>query len=587
MLLFRSLLLCRARTFLVVIAFLALISTSLLCEGADRVLNFPESAPVGFVSCSPMPTYDGPFIVFSNSTVSVQRAHGRIVVPDDCFVELELIGSAFQDLDFLSKLPTNAIHSLKIAEAKLNRIQILSIADLTSLLRLRFETCEFLPDAFSEIPALPKLVALNCSRSRDPGPLGLDTWIKKLAKLESIHTMPPLNAKVLERLGGHPSLTFINVKVESDFPQSMTALKKLPSLKGVQLDLYEAANTNNDLLEGIGQITQLEWIRWFGGKVDTPTLAELSELPHLKRLDLLLFEAGPGFCKAIESLKELERLEISTNNDAFKTERANLTRSLFQLPKLKWWPKVESVDFETLHEICKLDHIEKLSFKDMSSVSSDQMKELGRLKNLVQLELEHVDVDDDWLSCLSEMKNLEYLSLFATRVDGSGFQALTNLRALKRMWIYNESQRLKLESLAALPGLESLQLGGQFQPPMLEPLRKSQSLKKLFLESSGTSIDDTTAAWISECPGLAELSMEGNVTDVAVESIAKLPSIHLLRIWGSSLTKEGINKLASLPSMRILSVETTSEVAPEMSQEIKQQYPWLPYVLIRKQAAGN
>ena len=298
MLLFRSLLLSRAYNFHFVIAFLVLISTSLLCEGADRVLNFPESAPDGFVSCSPMPTYDGPFIVFSNSTDSVQRAHGRVVVPDDCFVELELIGSAFQELDFLSKLPTNAIHSLKIAEAKLNRIQILSIADLTSLLRLRFETCEFSPDAFSEIPALPKLVALNCSRSRDPGPLGLDNWIKKLAKLESIHTMPPLNAKVLERLGGHPSLIFINVKVESDFPQTMTALKKLPSLKGVQLDLYEAANTNNDLLEGIGQITQLEWIRWFGGKVDTPTLAELSELPHLKRLDLLLFEAGPGFCKS-------------------------------------------------------------------------------------------------------------------------------------------------------------------------------------------------------------------------------------------------------------------------------------------------
>ena len=588
MLLFRTLLQRHLSTFFLgMMSFLALFSTSLRCEGAERVLNFPDSAPVGFVSCSPMPTYDGPFIVFSNSAVSVQRAHGRVVVPDDCFVELELIGSAFQDLNFLSKLPTNAIHSLKIAEAKLNGAQILSIAHLTSLLRLSFETCEFSPEAFSELPEFPKLVALHCSRSRNPGSLGLDTWIKKSAKLESIHVMPPLGAKELASLGGHPSLTFINVKVESDFPQSMTALKELPSLKGVQLDLHKTVNANNDLLEGIGQITQLEWIRWFGGKVDTPTLAELSELPHLKRLDLLLFEAGPGFCKAIESLKELERLEISTNDNAFKTERANLTRSLFQLPKLKWWPKVESVDFETLCEICKLDHIEKLSFKDMSSVSSNQMKELGRLKNLVQLELEHVDVDDDWLSCLSRMKNLEYLSLFATRVDGSGFQALADLTALKRMWIFNESQRLKLESVAALPGLESLRLGGQFLPPMVEPLRKSESLNKLFLEGSEKSIDDTTVAWIGECPGLVELALEGNVTEAAVDSIAKLPSIHRLQIWDSSITKDGINKLASLPTIRILSVETTSEVAPEMSQEIKKRYPWLPYVMIRNQAARN
>ena len=205
----------------------------------------------------------------------------------------------------------------------------------------------------------------------------------------------------------------------------------------------------------------------------------------------------------------------------------------------------------------------------------------------MQLELEHVDVDDDWLSCLSEMKNLEYLSLFATRVDGSGFQALAKLTALKRMWIFNESQRLKLESVAELPGLESLRLGGQFLPPMLEPLRKSQSLKKLYLEGSRKSIDETTVAWIGECPGLVELTLEGSVTEAAVESIAKLPLIHRLQIWDSSLTKDGINKLASLPSIRILSVETTSAVAPEMSQEIKKRYPWLPYVLIRNQTARN
>ena len=47
----------------------------------ERILNFPESAPVGVVSCSPMPFYDGPFIEFSNTRLSVQRAKGTVVVP--------------------------------------------------------------------------------------------------------------------------------------------------------------------------------------------------------------------------------------------------------------------------------------------------------------------------------------------------------------------------------------------------------------------------------------------------------------------------------------------------------------------------
>ncbi|HUP78483.1 MAG TPA: hypothetical protein VM260_07935, partial [Pirellula sp.] len=220
---------------------------------------------------------------------------------------------------------------------------------------------------------------------------------------------------------------------------------------------------------------------------------------------------------------------------------------------------------------------------NMPAVSSKQWKELGRLKNLVQLELEHVDLDDDWLSCLSEMNKLEYLSLFVTNVNGSGFQALSNLKDLKRIRIFNQLRELKLEPVAALPGLVELQLGGHFQPHMLVPLRKSQSLKHLHLEDNGI-VDDTTAAWIGECPGIVKLYLEGKITDVAVDSLAKLPSIHNLRINGSSLTTEGIFRLASIPSMRVLAVGTTSEIGPSANAKIRQQFPWLPIVSIRHQA---
>ncbi|HUP80450.1 MAG TPA: hypothetical protein VM260_17985, partial [Pirellula sp.] len=331
-----------ARDFLLMTAVLVLglllVSPNLL--SAERVLSFPDSAPVGFVSCLPPPSYDGPFIDFGDTTLSVQRAQGNVVVPDECLVELELIGGAFKDLAFLSRLPLNSLQSLKVQDAKLSREQMLSIVEVTSLQRLAFQNCEFTENAFLEIPLLHKLVELKCNNFRNLKTPRIELWIKELPKLESIYVSPALDPKALIRLKDHPSLTFINVTVENDFPQTLDALKKLPTLKGLQLGVSPRAN--NDLLEGIGQLSQLEWIRWYGGKVDTPTLVELSELPRLRRLDLLQFEAETGFCAGIELLKELERLEISTNSELRK-ELAQLSRSLFQLPKLKRWPKVEKV----------------------------------------------------------------------------------------------------------------------------------------------------------------------------------------------------------------------------------------------------
>ncbi len=294
---------------------------------AERVLNFPASAPVGFVSFSPLPTYDGPFIEFSNKKISVLRAQGEVVVPEGCFVELELIGGAFQDLEFFSKLPASAIQSLKIQGAKLDQHQLLSISGLTSVIRLAFEDCEFAADTFSEIQGPSSLIALQCYSSRNLETPRMERWVKSLPSLERVFVSPAFTPLALQGLQDHPTLTFVNVTVEDDFPETLIALKKLPALKGIQLGV--SPRSNNDLLEGIGQLSQLEWIRWFGGKVDTPTLAELSELPNLKRLDLLHFEAGPGFCEGIESLKQLERLEISTNSE-LRSERAQLTRSLFQ-----------------------------------------------------------------------------------------------------------------------------------------------------------------------------------------------------------------------------------------------------------------
>ncbi len=549
---------------------------------ADRVLSFPESAPVGFVSVSPQPSYDGPFLVFSNTKSSVQRVQGKVVVPDDCFVKLDLKLDANKELSVLSTLPSNAIQALEIGDAKLTREHMLAISKVNSLVQLTLTNCQYTADAFSEIPPLPNLVSLSCSSSQKHETPLIELWIKDLPQLESLFVSPSLMSRALEKIQDHKSLVFLNVSVEDDFPKTLLALKKLKSLKGLQVEVPR--NGNNDLMEGIGKLSQLEWIRWFGGKVDTPTLFELSDLPRLSRLDLLHFEAGPGFCAGIESLKELERLEIATNNELGMIE-SELVKSLFQLPKLKRWPKIAKVDFETLQAICSLDQIESLSFKRMSSVSAKQMKELGRLKNLVQLHLEHVDVDDDWLSCLSEMKQLEYLVLFATQVDGSGFNALTGLRNLKSLRIVNERREIKLEAVAALPGLEKLQLGGHFQPPMLVSLRNSRSLKNLRLEGlSGVSIDDTTAEWIGECPGLSELFLEGNLSDAAAGSIAKLPTIHNLGIRGSSMARDGILKLASIPTMQKLSVETTAQIPPDLNKEFRQKFPWMSYLRILKRA---
>ncbi len=550
-----------------------------LCS-AERILNFPAAAPVGVVTCSTLPTYDGPFIVYSNTMLSVQRAQGNVLVPDDCFVKLEITGRASKDLTFLSKLPLDSVHSLTVKDAKLNREQILLVAGVHSLTQLNFDSCEFSEDAFFEIPALSQLVSLQCrslenAQRKSPK---LELWIKDLKNLERLHASPPLQAAAWQFLKGHPKLTWVNTDVTSELPQRLIALQQLPSLKG--LNVFMSAGSESAWLDGIGLLTQLQRIYWIGGMVDVTILTELADLPRLTKLDLLNITADDAFCSGLQALSELEDLQIHPAGD-FKKQYAQLPQSLFLLPKLKRWPILEMVDESTLHAICKLENIERLQLHGSVNVNRQQFDQLGKLKNLKQLELHHIDVDDYWLQSVVGLEKLEYLNLWATRVNGPGFEALKNLKSLRKLHIYNERSEIDLTSIARLPALEEFHLCGDNTPAELWPLRNCTTLKRIRFWF-GTKVDDSTAAWMGSCPNLSELTMEGGLTDNATRSLAALPALHSLFIESTKVTAEGVVRLASIPSMHQLIVDTTSEIDPKTNEAIRDQFPAIPFVLIRK-----
>ena len=79
--------------------------------------------------------------------------------------------------------------------------------------------------------------------------------------------------------------------------------------------------------------------------------------------------------------------------------------------------------------------------------------------------------------------------------------------------------------------------------------------------------------------------MEGELIDAATRFMAALPSLHFLGIQGSRITKEGILKLASIPTMRMLVIESTSEIGPDVNDVVRAQFPWIPRVSVRQQAA--
>jgi hypothetical protein len=71
-----------------------------------------------------------------------------------------------------------------------------------------------------------------------------------------------------------------------------------------------------------------------------------------------------------------------------------------------------------------------------SKVSDSSLKVVGKLKNLVRLNLEYTDISDTGIAFLSNLSHLKYLNLVGTRAGYNGILQLKRLPSLTNVYLY-------------------------------------------------------------------------------------------------------------------------------------------------------
>jgi hypothetical protein len=171
------------------------------------------------------------------------------------------------------------------------------------------------------------------------------------------------------------------------------------------------------------------------------------------------------------------------------------------------------------------------SFDDAEDGLCDKaMKYVAGLTGLKKLNLDRSEVTDEGLSQAKSLVNLESLTLFSTLVKGKAFKDLTGLKNLHTINIpLNELTPETYELFSGYPKLTSLDVG-RCHP-------NEQAIKS-----------------IAKCTNLTDLDISGNrtVNDRNIKYLTALKQLTSLRLFGTSVSLNGLAQLKDLPLRQIV-----------------------------------
>lgn len=550
-----------------VLCCLQLISTA----NAEDILQFGE-APIGYVTVSRAPSYEGESIQFDAKPMLCRKAVGRISMPESGYVGIELLGSKIADAKTLENLPQR-IASVIVRDAKLSKEHIALLTQLRNLTSIEFRQCQFTSDAFDSASDLPGLKSFQLLHRGSLTELetSLAPWLVKQQNLERVWCDPALSSDALLQMAQLPKLKSYYATLDANAPATIAALKRLPSLDFLSIKV--TPDCPRGALDSLGGLERLHRFRQFQGKASKSNLDSFAKAGRLTHLDLALVELEPDSLQTIAQIKSLEQLELLTHDrksDALK----DLASACAALPNLKHWPRLHHLSKEDLSLIVAHPAIERLSIGELDpSLDPKSLEQLVKLTRLRELSLSGMEVDDPWLEQISALKSLESLELFDTAVAGHGFRAFQDHANLQRVYVFVRGSdetdgEFDLTALADT-NLKDLRLGGAFHGKSLSSLSKLKKLEELSLDGDFLGFsDDSLAQSLAQLPNLRSLSMTDNcfITDTGALELSKLETLQTLSVSGF-VTEQGIEALSQIPSLKLLSV-ASSQVSSDFRQEI-------------------
>jgi len=455
------------------------------------------------------------------------------------------------------------------------------------------------------------------------------TTVRGLAVLRDLPALEYLDLDTgptdvdLKYIGQLPNLRWLRIRTGKIYGPGLAELANLPCLE--RLCLWGTSPISDRHIKYMEGLTQLKSLTLWGGTCNSLTDASLASIGKLKNLEELYFiRTIPRFTLAgAARLKDLKNLKKVDFGHAWSGREGmyygdEVVRQLTALPNLESIKGLSYLSSEGMKTLARFRNLKCLhvSLKDhqqgyrgptgVSHLSGlDSLEELFLTafgQSLSDLDMTHLEclkylkylsvfgsikgrsVTDRGMASISKLGQLEHLNLMMTGLTKNGLNQLSGLTNLQTLNVtvmadpdaMRTADEVRLD-LSALTNLRKLSLSGlSLQDADLVSLAGLHHLESLNLGDTFTE----EGLWrLRDLSELKRLSISG-ISCVAGDRLGDLGGLTKLEdlVLRGRITNAALGRLASLPSIWSLRVETDEPIRPETVTRLKKAMPGITYI---------
>lgn len=260
--------------------------------------------------------------------------------------------------------------------------------------------------------------------------------------------------------------------------------------------------------------------------------------------------------KKIGEFSELRTLDLSctrVTEDCFP--------NLLQLKKLTTLELEEvAISDNGLNYLSKhFKQMQRLNVR-RTGLADRHLAAIGRLPEIVDLELEDDGITDEKIGELTGLKKVGKLFLSSASVHGEGVDKLAICTGLRELNLgFSPITDRGLKAIGAINSLQVLQIDGAALSAAGFDAFKGQNLISFSCWGAKNEVGDKMSAVIvKECPSLRELDLgSSRLTHVGLAHLKKARSLRSLYILGSPLGKKEISEIAHIGTLTKLWIVKT------------------------------
>jgi internalin A len=429
-----------------------------------------------------------------------------------------------------------SLHTLVLSRMSLSDAMLAELGRLAHLEHLELALTGEVTGELSDIGRLRNISSLKIDGAGPAEPL-----YEGLADLSNLRRLAlnGYSAEVpdvgLRQIGQMTNLTGLSVSAGFNEDFELASLRRLKKLTSLSLGWLTITDQDLDTLVGLTELKRFD----AAGSVTGSGLRKLRALPHLVDVSLSVYRKDDvdGIVKELSACGGLTRLRLADNN----TFSENVLQNLGRLRRLR---------------SLELDHFGV-------DYGRGSLKGLAECKGLTELVLTNYRLKPTDLAEIVKLPNLTRLDLSNTSLDGVDLRSLSKLNSLARLNLDSSGATptgltdARLPELQGLTDLRELRLAGN---PIsdagiaeLSPLRRLQRL-----QIAQTQITHGALKSVGRLSNLAELDLFGTaITDAGVADLGGLHQLAVLDLGMTQITDAGLKQLARLGELRCLNLEET------------------------------